>query len=127
MTNTRKPAPRECRFSFLELVAATCILGIVMTFSLSLIGATKKTHLRAQQHTHAIMVLENVIEELESMHDIQVNDVRACLDREFDTADIRRKHELEAVVGEEEDGVQISIINTVKKRTLASVRLIYED
>lgn len=114
-------------FSFLELVAATGILAIIMTFTLSLISTTKTTHLRAQQQTHAITILENVIEELQSLQTVDLGTVRACVAREFELAEIGRKHELEAVVVEEDDGVIIIIRNNTRERLLASVRLAYED
>ncbi len=127
MKNTRNKRLETFRFSTLELVAAMGILTLVMAMTFSLISVTRHTHARAQQQTRAILVLNNVVEELQCLEIIDVDRVRACVTREFHMAEIARKHELKVVVEEKKNGVHVTIWNKARQRRLASMRLPYEE
>lgn len=118
---------KKQHFSILELIAAVGVATLLMTMAFGLITTTRKTHLRAQQQSQAIRLLDNTVERLSAMPTLTLADADRCLQDEFSKAVPLRKHELEAVVVANQTTASLIIRLKEDKRPVAQVEVPYAD
>ena len=114
-------------FSILELIAAVGVSALLMTMVFGLITTTRKTHIRAQQQSQAIRLLDNTLVRLSAIPNPTLAITESCLQDEFAKAAPVRKHDLEAVVLAKGRTVSLVIRLKTDKRPVALVEVPYAD
>ncbi len=110
-------------FAMVEIVAIIAVLVILFSAFATAINSVYRANKTFISESKAVLVLENVIEQLEGRKDISTEEVKKILSKEFLHSDLGVSKKYRATSVERDGDLVISIVRVKDKRLLAEVKL----
>jgi len=110
-------------FAMMEVIAIIAVLMILFSAFATTINSVYRANKTFISESKAVLVLENVVEELKGRKNVSPEEVKKILSREFQLSELGKGKDYRVTIKERAGVFIIGIIRAKDRRLLAEVKL----
>ena len=114
---------RKQYFAMMEIIAIMAVLVILFSAFAETMNGVYRANRTFISESKAVLVLDNVIEQLKGRKNISTEEVKRILSKEFQHSDLGKSNDYRATSTERNGHLLIAIIRAKDRRLLAEVKL----